>query len=62
MPVQKLRTIHQRPSQVLQALSPLDDFETHVQDTLTAGDGLCDESAVRAIHGTKIDAAERSGE
>lgn len=26
-----------------------DDFELHVQDTLTAGDGLCDEAVVRAI-------------
>ncbi|MBC8424891.1 L-aspartate oxidase [bacterium] len=28
-------------------LSPLDDFELHVQDTLIAGDGLCDEAVVR---------------
>ncbi len=28
-------------------LSPLDDFELHVQDTLVAGDGLCDETVVR---------------
>ncbi|MGE4532330.1 L-aspartate oxidase [Halomonas sp.] len=28
-------------------LSPGDDFEAHVQDTLVAGDGLCDEAAVR---------------
>ncbi|WP_299236590.1 L-aspartate oxidase [uncultured Halomonas sp.] len=28
-------------------LSPSDDIEAHVQDTLVAGDGLCDESAVR---------------
>ena len=26
-----------------------DDFESHVQDTLTAGDGLCDVGAVRHI-------------
>lgn len=26
-----------------------DDFESHVQDTLAAGDGLCDEEVVRAI-------------
>jgi len=26
-----------------------DSFETHVQDTLRAGDGLCDEAVVRAI-------------
>lgn len=37
------------------ALSPLDDFETHVADTLTAGDGLCDEEAVRAM----VEAAPR---
>ncbi|HPF33885.1 MAG TPA: L-aspartate oxidase [Candidatus Krumholzibacteria bacterium] len=37
------------------ALSPLDDFETHVHDTLTAGDGLCDEAAVRAM----VEAAPR---
>ncbi|MFO7652280.1 MAG: L-aspartate oxidase [Candidatus Krumholzibacteriia bacterium] len=30
-------------------LSPLDDFELHVQDTLTAGDGLCREPVVRAM-------------
>lgn len=29
--------------------SQTDDFELHVQDTLTAGDGLCDEEAVRTI-------------
>ncbi|MDY7115124.1 L-aspartate oxidase [Halomonas sp. SSL-5] len=28
-------------------LSPGDDIEAHVQDTLVAGDGLCDEAAVR---------------
>ncbi len=28
-------------------LSPQDDFTAHVQDTLVAGDGLCDERAVR---------------
>jgi L-aspartate oxidase len=26
-----------------------DDFEKHIQDTLTCGDGLCDEKVVRAI-------------
>jgi L-aspartate oxidase len=31
------------------AVSPLDDFETHVQDTLLAGDGLCDEAVVRRM-------------
>ncbi len=30
-------------------LSPLDDFELHVRDTLTAGDGLCHEGVVRAM-------------
>ncbi len=30
-------------------LSPLDDFELHVQDTLIAGDGLCHESVVRRM-------------
>lgn len=30
-------------------LSPLDDFELHVQDTLTAGDGLCHEDVVRRM-------------
>lgn len=29
--------------------SQTDDFELHVADTLTAGDGLCDEAVVRAI-------------
>jgi L-aspartate oxidase len=29
--------------------SDSDDFELHIQDTLTAGDGLCDEEVVRAI-------------
>ncbi|GHB94751.1 L-aspartate oxidase [Cerasicoccus arenae] len=29
--------------------SQTDDFELHVKDTLTAGDGLCDEAVVRAI-------------
>lgn len=28
-------------------LSPSDDFDAHVADTLVAGDGLCDEAAVR---------------
>ncbi|MFP4137303.1 MAG: L-aspartate oxidase [Halomonas sp.] len=28
-------------------LSPGDDFEAHIRDTLVAGDGLCDEAAVR---------------
>ncbi len=31
------------------AVSPLDDFETHVRDTLQAGDGLCDEEVVRRM-------------
>ena len=31
------------------AVSPLDDFETHVQDTLAAGDGLCREDTVRRM-------------
>ena len=31
------------------AVSPLDDFETHVQDTLLAGDGLCNETVVRRM-------------
>ena len=26
-----------------------DDFDSHVRDTLVAGDGLCDEAAVREI-------------
>jgi len=30
-------------------VSPLDDFESHVQDTLNAGDGLCDEATVRRM-------------
>ncbi len=30
-------------------LSPLDDFELHVRDTLVAGDGLCREDVVRAM-------------
>ncbi|MFH1845770.1 MAG: L-aspartate oxidase [bacterium] len=30
-------------------LSPLDDFDLHVQDTLLAGDGLCNESVVAAM-------------
>jgi L-aspartate oxidase len=31
------------------AVSPLDDFELHVQDTLEAGDGLCHEDVVRRM-------------
>ena len=31
--------------------SPEDNFELHVQDTLIAGAGLCDEAAVRAVVG-----------
>lgn len=31
------------------AVSPLDDFELHVQDTVQAGDGLCRTSEVRAM-------------
>ncbi len=31
------------------AVSPLDDFETHVRDTILAGDGLCDENVVRRM-------------
>ena len=31
------------------AISPLDDFELHVRDTLGAGDGLCREDVVRAM-------------
>ncbi|RKZ18995.1 L-aspartate oxidase [bacterium] len=31
------------------AVSPLDDFELHVTDTLQAGDGLCREEVVRAM-------------
>ena len=30
-------------------MSNTDDFESHVRDTLTAGDGLCDEQVVREI-------------
>ncbi|MCB1185165.1 L-aspartate oxidase [bacterium] len=31
------------------AVSPLDDFESHIEDTLVAGDGLCDEATVRRM-------------
>jgi len=31
------------------AVSPLDDFELHVRDTLVAGDGLCNETVVRRM-------------
>ncbi|MFN2370686.1 MAG: L-aspartate oxidase, partial [Candidatus Krumholzibacteriia bacterium] len=31
------------------AVSPLDDFDLHVRDTLDAGDGLCDEAVVRRM-------------
>ena len=31
------------------AVSPMDDFELHVQDTLEAGDGLCNEDIVRKM-------------
>lgn len=30
-------------------LSPLDSFESHIEDTLRAGDGLCDEEVVRTV-------------
>jgi len=30
-------------------VSPLDDFESHINDTLVAGDGLCDETMVRRL-------------
>lgn len=30
-------------------VSPMDDFEHHVQDTLTAGDGLCNEEVVNRM-------------
>ena len=30
-------------------MSPRDSFESHIQDTLYAGDGLCEEAAVRAM-------------
>ena len=30
-------------------LSPLDDFDIHIQDTLIAGDGLCHEDVVRSM-------------
>jgi L-aspartate oxidase len=41
------------------AVSPLDDFETHVQDTLQAGDGLCNEPAVRRMVEAGPDLIER---
>lgn len=58
------------------AVSPLDDFELHVQDTLVAGDGLCREDVVRRMveagprlidrlldHGVRFSPGEReSGE
>ena len=34
------------------AVSPLDDFETHLADTLSAGDGLCDDAI--AIDGVSM--------
>ena len=40
-------------------LSPLDDFESHVRDTLIAGDGLCDEAVVRAMVGAAPHLIER---
>ena len=30
-------------------LSPTDSFDLHIRDTLTAGDGLCDETVVREM-------------
>ncbi|MBD3228296.1 MAG: L-aspartate oxidase [Candidatus Lokiarchaeota archaeon] len=30
-------------------LSPLDSYESHIKDTLEAGDGLCDEEVVRKV-------------
>ena len=38
------------------------DFESHVQDTLGAGAGLCDEAAVRSILADGAHAVERLGE
>ncbi len=40
-------------------VSPLDDFESHIKDTLVAGDGLCDEAAVRRLVAAGPDLIER---
>src|SRR5262249_60744540 len=34
------------------SLGPGDDLELHLADTLKAGDGLCDQTAARAIPGS----------
>jgi L-aspartate oxidase len=57
------------------AVSPLDDFELHIQDTLEAGDGLCHEDVVRHMveagprlidrllgHGVNFSLSEQPGE
>jgi len=40
-------------------VSPVDDFELHVQDTLTAGDGLCHEEIVREMVSAGPDLIDR---
>ncbi|HSH68934.1 MAG TPA: FAD-dependent oxidoreductase, partial [Deferrisomatales bacterium] len=34
---------------IASVLAPDDSFDSHIQDTLTAGDGLCHEDAVRFV-------------
>ncbi len=36
-------------------LDPNDRFESHIEDTLRAGDGLCDRKVVEVVVGTRID-------
>ena len=49
-PLEESNTSHAKGG-IAAVMSSKDTIEAHVQDTLTAGDGLCEEAAVRAIVG-----------